>query len=55
MASDVQRIFPKRKKMVQRAVDTIVLGFFSALYSCAVLVLKLRTRKPPANPATQAR
>ena len=29
--------------MVKQAVDSAVLSFFSLLYSCAVLLLKLRT------------
>lgn len=34
--------------MMQRALDAAVLGVFALLYSCAVLLLKLRPRKPPA-------
>jgi hypothetical protein len=36
--------------MVQRAADSAVLTVFSLLYSCAVFVLKRRTR-PAAKPA----
>ncbi len=32
--------------MWQRAVDSVVLGLFSMLYSCAVALLKLRDRRP---------
>jgi hypothetical protein len=32
--------------MVQRAVDSVVLALFSMLYSCAVALLKFRTRRP---------
>lgn len=40
--------------MLQRALDSAVLGAFSILYSCAVLLLKFRTGKArqlaPAGP-----
>jgi len=33
--------------MLQRIVDSAVLGVFSMLYSCAVMLLKLRAGKRP--------
>jgi hypothetical protein len=31
--------------MIERVIDAAVLGIFAFLYSCAVLLLKLRPRK----------
>jgi hypothetical protein len=35
---------PVNQSMLQRIADEIVLGFFSVLFSAAVLVLRLRRR-----------
>ncbi len=40
--------------MVQRATDAAVLGVFSMLYSCAVLLLSRRTRRLGGATASQA-
>lgn len=42
--------------MIQRAMDSAVLGIFSILYSCAVFLLKFRTKKPqPQTHVTESR
>lgn len=39
--------------MLQRVIDSLVLGGFSILYSCAVILLKFRTRKPQLQQAPE--
>lgn len=35
--------------MVRQTIDSAVLSVFSLLYSCAVLLLKLRSKNPAAS------